>query len=167
METKKKILIFLAITLILGTITFLIIRNMENSETDNENSTTETQTTDAVIESITYDQYLEYRSEAHETESYAILIWDSSEEVSLNYLEELKVAFKSRTTVVYTLDTSELSDSELSRVIDDMTEVLEYDTPTLMVPTLLVMNKGTIVYIHEGFLFHEELMEQLNSKSIE
>jgi len=70
MESKKKILFFIVTTLLLGTITFLIIRNTEKKafEKENEQNKQEPQVVEAVVENINYEKYLELRSKAHDTE---------------------------------------------------------------------------------------------------
>ena len=167
METKKKIVFFLVTTLLLGTITFLIIRNMDNKETPEEKGDDEPAVTEAKMEEIDYEKYMELRSQAHETETYALLLWDSSQEVSTNFYKEVKGAFQNKKSVVYTLDVKGLSEEDFSRVIDDATDVMKYKTPTFVAPTIFIMSKGQIVYKHDGFIYKEELMDNLNAKSIE
>lgn len=163
MKTNKKIIFFILTTIILGSITYLIIRNMnkENgNEVLNENKA-------AIIEDIDYAKYLELRSKAHETETYAIIIWNSTDNVSTEYLKEIEIAFENRTSVVYLLDRSKLSDADFSRVIDDATEIMKYKAPTIIIPMTILMSKGEIVYKHTGLMYKEELIDNLNAKSIE
>ena len=63
MESKKKILFFIVTTLLLGTITFLIIRNTEKKafEKENEQNKQEPQVVEAIVENINYEKYLELR----------------------------------------------------------------------------------------------------------
>lgn len=169
MESKKKILFFIVTTLLLGTITFLIIRNTEKKaiEKENEQNEQEPQVVEAVVENINYEKYLELRSKAHDTETYALLIWNSKEEISRNFLEEVKGAFQNRTSVVYTIDIKDLSKEDYSRVIDDVTDIMKYKKPEITVPTLIVMAKGNVLYKRAGFMYKEELRDHLNSKSVE
>ena len=169
MVGKKKIIFFIVTTLLLGTITFLVIRTTEKKEFQQENSNQEEEpeVKDAVIENIDYEKYLELRSKAHDTETYAILIWNSEEEVSRNFLEEVKGAFQNRTSVVYTLDIKGLSKGNYSGIIDDITAIMKYKKPELTVPTLIVMAKGDILYTRAGFMYKEELRDHLNAKSVE
>ena len=44
---------------------------------------------------------------------------------------------------------------------------MKYKNPTLIVPTILVMTKGDIVYSRAGFMYMEELRDHLNAKSVE
>jgi len=164
---KKKIIFFIVTTLILGTLTFLIIRNTEKKEIEKEYNPDGTEVVEAKVESIDYDKYMELRSKAHDTESYAILIWNSTEEISIKFLEEVKKAFQNRTSVVYTIDLKEVSKENNSRIIDDVSGIMKYKNPTLIVPTILVMTKGDIVYSRAGFMYMEELRDHLNSKSVE
>ncbi len=167
METKKKIIFFIITTLILGTIVFLIIRNTDGNPVKSEDDSNIAEKNNAVLEDIDYEKYLELRSLAHEQETYAIVIWSSTEEVSINYVNEVKGAFANRKSVVYLLDTTKLNEGDKSRVIDDVTTILKYKEPGLIIPTILVMSKGEVVYSHDGFIYKEELMENLNAKSIE
>ena len=44
---------------------------------------------------------------------------------------------------------------------------MKYKNPQIIIPTIIVMNKGEVVYSHAGLMYKEELMENLNAKSIE
>ncbi len=171
MNTKKKIIFFIVTTVLLGTITFLIICGIGSKEAKKEEeevpSVEQPKVTEAVVEEIDYDSYLDLRTEAHETETYAILIWNSQEEINMEFLEEVKGAFQNRKSVVYLLDTVKLDETGYSRVIDDVTEIMQYGEPQLIEPTIVVMSKGSVVYSHAGFMYKEELMDNLNAKSIE
>ncbi len=168
METKKKVLFFILTTLILGTITYLIIRNMDKGDADvDTNENPESEVTEAVTEKINYEKYIELRSKAHDAETYAIVLYAGDEEISNNYLEEVKQAFVNRKAVVYLLDTSTLNDEELSGVIDDVTGVMKYKEPEFTAPTTIIMSKGSVVYSQAGFVYKEVLMDNLNAKSVE
>lgn len=169
MVGKKKILFFIVTTLLLGTITFLIIRNTEKKQVEKEieQESKDPEVIEAVIEAVDYKKYLELRSNAHDSETYAILIWNSDEEVSRNFLEEVKGAFQNRTSIVYTLDIKGLSKEDYSGVIDDVTAIMKYKKPELTVPTLIVMTKGDVLYTRVGFMYKEELRDHLNAKSVE
>lgn len=122
---------------------------------------------EATIEKIDYEKYLELRSKAHETETYAIVIHNSNDSISQDFIEEIKVAFAERKTIVYTLDRQDLNEEQYSNVIDDITDIMKYKEPQIILPTTIVMSKGDIVYKKAGFMYKEELIENLNSKSIE
>ena len=164
MKLSSKILFFLITTLLLGTMIYLIIAK---EDANNPIVVEESNELETIMENVNYTKYVELRSEAHETESYAIVIYDSEEPVSNEFVEEVKVSFAGRKSTVYLLDTKELNAEEYSTVIDDVTKVMKYKEPQIIVPTIIVMNKGNIVYKHAGFIYKEELMENLNSKSIE
>lgn len=169
MAGKKKIIFFIVTTVLLGTLTFLVIRNTEKKQIENEmsNKEEEPEVKDAIVESIDYDKYIELRSKAHDAETYAILIWDSEEEVSRNFLEEVKAAFQNRTSKVYTIDKKEMSKEHYSGIIDDVTEIMKYKKPEITVPTLIVMAKGNVLYTRVGLMYRDELREHLNAKSVE
>lgn len=164
MRISEKVIFFIITTLILGTITFLIINNLndEDETVDIENKFTE-----AIVEEIDYEKYMELRSKAHETESYAILIWNSSENVSKQYMNEIIVAFENRKSIIYTIDFNKLNKEDLSRVIDDVVAIMGYQNVTIIIPTTIIMSKGEVVYSHTGLKFKEELIDNLNAKSIE
>ena len=162
---SRKILIFVLITIILWSIISLIIARNDVEETSPSQESEEIKT--AIIENIEYEKYIELRSKVYEKETYAIVIYDSTEDVSLEFIEEVKVAFAGRKTVVYLFDKSSLDETKFSVVIDDVTEVMKYKKPQIIVPTIIVMNKGDVVYNHAGLMYKEELMENLNAKSIE
>lgn len=164
MRISEKVIFFIITTLILGTITFLIINNLnkENGIVDIENKSTE-----AIVEEIDYEKYMELRSKAHETENYAILIWNSSENVSKQYMDEIIVAFENRKSIIYTMDFNKLNREDLSRVIDDVAAIMGYQNVTIIIPTTIIMSKGEVVYSHAGLKFKEELIDNLNAKSIE
>jgi len=160
MELKNKIIFFLITTVLLGTITFFVIYNLNNK---NEEPIPE----ENKVESIDYEKYQELRSKAYEQETYAILIWESTDEPSKAFLEEIKIAFKDRKSMVYTIDTKELSREDFSRVIDDVTSIMKYEKPSITVPTLIIMSRGDIVFTRVGLMYSAELIEHLDAKSIE
>lgn len=162
---SRKVLIFILVTIILGSIIYLIIARNEAKEVEPVEEKEELKV--AIVEDIEYEKYIELRSKAHEKETYAIVIYDKTEDVSLEFIEEVKVAFAGRKTVVYLFDKSVLDETQFSVVIDDVTEVMKYKNPQIIVPTIIVMNKGDVVYSHAGLMYKEELMENLNAKSIE
>ena len=166
METKKKILFFIVTTVLLGTITFLIVRNMENKNTSNSEEVEEPKA-EAKTEDINYEKYLELRSLAHEAETYAIVIHSGSDQVSKDYLKDVKSAFTGKKATVYLLDVDKLTEEDYSRVIDDMTEISKHEKPELTVPATIIMSKGAVIYSHEGLILKEELMNTLNAKSVE
>ena len=164
MKPSKKIIFFIVTTILLGTIIYLIIAkdDAKNLEVVEEHSIIE-----AVTENIDYEKYLELRSEAHETETYAILIYDSEDEISQTFLDELKVAFTGRKSIIYMMDRKTLNEKQFSAIIDDVTDIMKYNQPEITIPTIIVMSKGKVVYKHAGLIYKEELMENLNAKSIE
>lgn len=164
MKSGKKIIFFIVTTIILGSISFLIINNLNEDVIKDDTDDT---TTIAIIEEIDYEKYMELRSKAYDTETYAILIWNSSEEISKNYLEEVKASFENRKSVVYTIDVSKISKEDFSRIIDDVTAIMKYKEPKIIVPTTIIMSKGEVIYSHAGLIFKEELIDNLNAKSIE
>ena len=164
MRLRNKIIFFIVTTVLLGSIIYLIIaRDDEKKEPVVE----EVKPTTATIEYIDYDKYLELRSEAYETETYAILIYNEEDEISQTFLEEIKIAFSEREAVVYILNRQDLNDEQYSIVIDDVTDVMNYKNPQIIIPTLLVMSEGDVVFSRAGLMYKEELMENLNAKSIE
>lgn len=167
MDTRKKILFFLVTTLLLGTITFLIVRNLEKKNTPEPQEQPEEKQEEAKTEDIDYEKYLELRSLAHETETYAIIIYSNNDQVSKDYLDDVKAAFVNRKSMIYLLDMDKLTEEDYSRVIDDVTAISKHDKPELTVPATIIMSKGTIVYSHEGIILKEELMNTLNAKSVE
>lgn len=164
MKHSTKIIFFIVTTVILGTIIYLIIarEDAKNPEIIEEPIVVEAKT-----ENINYEKYLELRSEAHETETYAIVIYDGEDEISQIFFEEVKVSFAGRKSVVYMLDKKELNEKQFSVIIDDVTDFMNYKQPEITIPTILVMSKGKVVYKHAGLMYKEELMENLNAKSIE
>lgn len=164
MKHSKKILFFVVTTLLLGTIIYLIIAKEDSTKTE---VVEEKKVIEAVTEEISYEKYLELRSEVHEKETYAIVIYNGKDEISQTFVEEVKVAFAGRKSVVYLLNKNELNETQFSVVIDDITEVMKYKQPEITIPTILVMSKGKVVYKHAGLMYKEELMENLNAKSIE
>jgi hypothetical protein len=164
MKTNRKIIFFIVTTLILGAIAYLIISKL--AEKDN-NKEVEEKNTVAIVEDIDYAKYMELRSKVYENETYAILIWNSEAEVSIEYFGELKIAFENRKSKIYAIDTSKMSKEDFSRIIDDVTAIMKYESAMIIVPTTIVMSKGDIVYKHDGLKYRDELIENLNAKSIE
>ncbi len=164
MRLRNKIIFFIVTTVLLGSIIYLIIARDDEKK---EPAVEEVKPTTATIEYIDYDKYLELRSEAYETETYAILIYNEEDEISQTFLEEIKIAFSEREAVVYILNRQDLNDEQYSIVIDDVTDVMNYKNPQIIIPTLLVMSEGDVVFSRAGLMYKEELMENLNAKSIE
>lgn len=164
MGLRNKIIFFIVTTVLLGSIIYLIIARDDEKK---EPAVEEVKPTTATIEYIDYDKYLELRSEAYETETYAILIYNEEDEISQTFLEEIKIAFSEREAVVYILNRQDLNDEQYSIVIDDVTDVMNYKNPQIIIPTLLVMSEGDVVFSRAGLMYKEELMENLNAKSIE
>ena len=95
------------------------------------------------------------------------MIYNEEDEISQTFLEEIKIAFSEREAVVYILNRQDLNDEQYSIVIDDVTDVMNYKNPQIIIPTLLVMSEGDVVFSRAGLMYKEELMENLNAKSIE
>ena len=161
---SRKILIYILVTIILGSLIYLIIARQDSEKPIIEE---EKETIVAITEEIEYEKYIELRSKSHEKETYAIVIYDSTDDVSLEFVEEVKVAFSGRKSVVYLFDKEKLDETQFSVIIDDVTEVMKYKNPQIVIPTIMVMSKGDVVYSHAGLMYKEELMENLNAKSIE
>lgn len=161
---SRKVLIYILVTVILGSLIYLIIARQDAKEPIIEE---EKEKMVAITEEIEYEKYIELRSKAHEKETYAIVIYDSADDVSLEFVDEVKVAFAGRKSVVYLFDQTKLDETQFSVIIDDVTEVMKYKNPQIIIPTIIVMNKGEVVYSHAGLMYKEELMENLNAKSIE
>lgn len=164
MKSNRKILFFLVTTLLLGTIVYLIIAK---EDAKNPIVVEEEKEITATVENIKYNKYVELRSKVYETESYAIVIHNSEDPISKEFVEEVKVAFAGRKSAVYLLNIEELNEEEYSNVIDDVTKVMNYKEPQIIIPSIIVMAKGDVVYKHAGLMYKEELMENLNAKSIE
>ena len=157
-KTKNKILFFIVTTVLLGGTIFFVIRNFEKEPEEVEKR--------ATVESINYDDYLKRRSKAYDFETYAILIWNSTEKICHEFLGEIQEAFYGRTSKIYTIDIEGLSVEEFSRVIDDVTKIMGYENPSIIVPFLIVMREGDVVF-KTGFMYKEKLMEYLHEKNIE
>jgi len=151
---------FIVTTLLLGTVSFFVITNFKKPSE-------ETPSQGKQIEEIDYKKYQELRSKAHEHETYAILIWESTDKPSKDFYEEVKIAFEGKKADVYSIDTKDLSAEDFSRVIDDITNIMKYDKPSITTPTLIVMSRGEVVFTRVGFMYSAELIEHLDSKSIE
>lgn len=165
MSLKKK-LFFLVTTIVLGSLIYLAIAFFTNEpkEKKKENEPN-IKTKEAVA--IDYKTYQELRSEVHENETFAILIMNYDDEISLTFKQEVLTSFNNRQAKVYTIDTNKLSDVELSGIIDDVTNIYNYDKPTITIPTLLVMKKGKVVYKQAGLLYSPDIISNLDKKKIE
>lgn len=170
--SKKKIIIYILVTVIVGTIVFLIINNFIGKEDINKNSDSNSnsnviETTEKQTITIDYKMYQELRSEVYENETFAIVLMNSEDEVSKTFKEEILYSFKERDSKVYELDTNKLSDSELSGVITDITDIMGYDKPSIVTPTLIVSKKGKIVYKQEGLTYSPDITSHLDDENIE
>ena len=97
--SKKKIIIYILVTVIVGTIVFLIINNFIGKEDINKNSDSNSnviETTEKQTITIDYKMYQELRSEVYENETFAIVLMNSEDEVSKTFKEEILYSFKER-----------------------------------------------------------------------
>lgn len=165
----KKVLTCTIITIVVGTIIFLIINNFigkeETIDNSNSNSNIVTNEKDTVL--IDFEMYQKLRSEVYENETFAILIMNSEDEVSTTFREEVLYSFKERSCLVYEIDTDKLSDVEFSELIRDVSDIQNYDEPTIMTPTLLISKKGKVVLVQEGLKYSNELIPKLDENEIE
>lgn len=167
----KKFFISFFITIIVGGIIFLLINNFigkdgENNEEKNTNSNVVEDYNGKEIVSIDYDTYQQLRSEMYEKDVFAIAIIASNDETSDTYRKELSYSFKNRKTTIYEIDTSKLSEVELSSVIQDVTDIMGYDKPSIITPTLLISKKGKVKG-YPKLKYSIELIEILNKNEIE
>jgi hypothetical protein len=159
----KKVLRYTIITIVVGTIIFLILNNfigVEDEPVKEKGNVIETVEVD-------YSIYQKLRSEVYENETFAIIIINSKDKVNLKFRDEVLKSFEGRKSKIYELDTKKLTDAEMSGVINDITKVMEYDEPTIILPTLLVSKKGKIVYKKEGLEYSSTLIKELDSQEIE
>lgn len=167
---KKKMLTYILVTIIVGTIVFLIINNFIGNEEIDENNNSNSniiETTEKQTIIIDYSMYQELRSEVYENDTFAIVLMNSEDDVSKTFKEEILYSFKDRDSKVYELDTNKLSDSELSGVITDITDIMGYDKPSIVTPTLIVSKKGKIVYKQEGLTYSPDITSHLDDENIE
>ena len=165
----KKSLMLATITIVIGLIIYLCIDlfvGLRQTKTNsNSNSNKEIKAQDTII--IDYEKYQQLRSELYEDDTFAILIMDSSDEVSNTFRDEVLYSFKGRKALVYEIDVDKLSDVDMSSVINDISEIQKYDEPTIITPTLLVSKKGKIVIVQEGLKYNTELTPMLDKENIE
>lgn len=163
-------LTYILVTIIVGTIIFLIINNFIGIEEINKNVDSNSnviETTEKQTIIIDYSMYQELRSEVYENDTFAIVLMNSEDDVSKTFKEEILYSFKERDSKVYELDTNKLNDSELSGVINDITDIMGYDKPSIVTPTLIVSKKGKIVYKQEGLTYSPDIISHLEDEDIE
>lgn len=165
----KKSLMLATITIVSGIIIYLCIDlfvGLKHEKTNsNSNSNNEIKTQDTII--IDYEMYQKLRSEIHEEDTFAILIMDSSDDISSTFKEEVLYSFKGRKSLIYEIDIDKLSDVDMSSVINDISGIQKYKEPTIITPTLLVSKEGKIVIVQEGLRYSNELITMLDKESIE
>ncbi len=164
----KKALTFFIVTIVVGTIIFLIINNFVGKEESGKNSKKSNnleEIDNSVV--IDYKMYQELRSEVHENETFAIMIMKKDDEISNNFKREILYSFKNRKTTVYEIDVNELSKVEQSGLTNDITEIMSYDEPTIVIPSLIISKKGKIVYKQAGLKYSTDLIEDLDKNKIE
>lgn len=169
--SKKKIIIYILVTVVVGTIVFFIINNFIGKEDiDNNDSNSNSniiETNEKEIITIDYKMYQGLRSEVYENETFAIILMNSDDEVSKTFKDEILYSFKERNSKVYELDMNKLNDVELSGVITDITDIMEYDKPSIVTPTLIVSKKGKIVYKQAGLTYSPDITSHLDDEGIE
>ena len=169
--SKKKILTFCVVTVVVGTLIFILIdrtvSKKVNNDKSNSNSTVVSNTIDINTEIIDYKKYQELRSDIYKDEVFAIVIMKSDDEVSKTFKEEILKSFNNRKSKVYELDIDKLDQKDLSNVILGVSEIQKYEELTMVTPTLLVSKKGSIVYVREGLMYSSALIENLDKNEIE
>lgn len=169
--SKKKIIIYILVTVVVGTIVFFIINNFIGKEDiDNNDSNSNSniiETNEKEIITIDYKMYQGLRSEVYENEMFAIILMNSDDDVSKTFKEEILYSFKERKSKVYELDINKLNDVELSGVITDITDIMKYDKPSIVTPTLIVSKKGKIVYKQAGLTYSPDITSHLDDEGIE
>ena len=171
--SKKKIFIFLIVTIVVGGLIFIIIDKTVDKKLKekNSNSNTESNITSNVIdkktEVIEYSKYQELMSGMYDDDVFAIIIMKSNDEICNTFKDEALKSFNNRKTVVYELDVDKITEEELSTVISDVSKIQKYEEPTLITPTMIVSKKGKIVYVQEGLIYSTEIKEQLDKNEIE
>ena len=167
----KKFFIFFIVTIVVGTIVFLIINNFygeepkNNSEESNSNSNVLKKEKEII--KIDFSKYQELRSEVYNDEVFAIVIMKSDDKVCDSFRQEILYSFKDLKTDIYEIDIDSLDEVSSSAIISDITKLMKYEKPTLIVPTLIVSKKGKIVYIQEGLAYSNEIIDNLNKNEIE
>ncbi len=165
---KKKLLTIIGVALVIALIIFLVINMFAKTETpskNNEKSNENKEDKQAIA--IDYQTYQELRSEVHEKETFAILIMNTDDEVSATFKEEVLYSFKDRKANVYEIYIDKLDDVSQSSIIADVTKIMGYDKPTIMIPTLLVSKYGKIVYKQELLVYSPEIISNLDDNKIE
>ena len=162
--SKKKLVILIAIVVVIGGIALIFIPKNKKENKKEEPTKKEEQTG---IITVDYAEYQKLRSEVYENETFAILIADTTDDVSPKFRDEILTSFKDRKSKVYEIDTDKLNDAELSGVINDVSTVMKYDKPTIVIPTLLVSKKGKIVYTQEGLAYNPTITAELDKNKIE
>ena len=156
----KKALTFLIVTIVVGTIIFLIINNFVGKEELGKNSKKSNN-----LEEIDNSVVIDYKM--YENETFAIMIMKKDDEISNNFKREILYSFKNRKTTVYEIDVNELSKVEQSGLTNDITEIMSYDEPTIVIPSLIISKKGKIVYKQAGLKYSTDLIEDLDKNKIE
>ncbi len=171
--SKKKIFIFLIVTVVVGSLIFFIIDKTVDKKLKekNSNSNSESNITSNVeekkIEVIDYTKYQELMSDMYNDQVFAIVIMKSDDEICMTFKEEVLKSFNERNAIVYELDIEKLTEEELSNVISDISKIQKYEEPTLITPTMVVSKKGDIVYVQEGLIYSTEMKENLDKNEIE
>lgn len=163
--SKKKILRFSIVTIICGLIIYALISIFlfDYSDNDSNKKIEQKQSNESNkdINVIDYNKYQELRSEVYEDYSFVLLILNSEDSISKKLLDEVILSIKDKKYNLYVIYIDKLNDIEVSGIIDDITNIMKYDKPTLVTPTLLFSKNGNIAYKHEGLIYSHELIEKL------
>jgi hypothetical protein len=153
---KNKIIAAIPILiLVVATITLVVMRGNESDEENYSFKSTE----------IDYEEYFKRRSLVFEEDTFALLIWQSDDEFSKEFLEEIEAAFYGRDANIYKLDVLNMEAEIFSRVIDDVTALMGHEEPKITIPTLIIMSGGEALFVREGLMLRWELIENLNYRN--
>lgn len=165
----KKVFISFIITIVVGGIIFLLINNFigdDEVKKDNNDSNIVVDYNGKEVVSIDYETYQKLRSEMYEEETFAIIITASDDEISDTFRKEILYSFRDKKTIVYEIDTKKITEVELSSVISDVTDIMDYDEPSMVTPTLLISKKGKVKG-YAGLKYSTDLIEILKDNKIE
>ena len=173
MSKKTTILLVLGLVVLIIIAIFLALtmdktskgKQNESNSNEDSNSNIVTNEKDSIV--IDYKTYQELRSEVHESETFAIVIMNSEDKISQTFKEEVVYSFREKKAKIYEIDVNKIDELEYSGIIDDVTKIMKYDKPGIVIPTILISKKGKIVYKHAGLIYSPELSEELEKNKIE